>query len=217
VLEAPGVVNLSRGDDIVNRFIMLSSHDGTGKIEVRMAPWRRKTGTAITFDAGHPLAFKHTRNVRNRVQKARKVFNSVNNSWAEFSTGIQKMIAVTVTTAQAREFVESVLPASGDSDDPSTRMGNIHDDILNIYSNTGIGTRLPKCRGTLFGLVQAFTEWADIKRTVRSSSKRDEISAGLDARLVSDSAKKKSKAWAMALYLANQKSMHNVFNPKGAK
>ena len=39
---------------------------------------------------------------------------------------------------------------------------------------------------------------------LRQSSRRDEVAAGLDARLVSDSAKKKQKAWAMALYLSKK-------------
>lgn len=212
ILESDGVVSLSPGDNIVNRFIMLSSHDGTGKIEVRMTPWRAKTGTALTFDAGHPLAFKHTRRVNTRVQRARKVFKNVNTSWDEFSKGVQKMVTVKLTESQAKEFIENVLPTT--AKETSTRLENIRSEILTIYRDTGIGTRLPKCRGTLFGLVQAFNEWADIKRTVRKSKKRDEVSARLDAMLVSDSAKKKSKAWAMALYLANHKGMSGALTGK---
>jgi phage/plasmid-like protein (TIGR03299 family) len=202
VLESDGIIQLSRGDTIVNRFLMLSSHDGTGKIEVRMTPYRPKTGTAITTDASHPLAFKHTKNVRLRLGRARKIFTRVNQRWDEFSDGVKKMVSVTLNEKEAREFIEAVLPHT--SDEPSQRLINIRQDVFTIFRDTGIGTRLPKCRGTLFGVVQAFTEWADIKRTVRKSDKRDVASASLDAKLVSDSAKKKQKAWAMALYLSKK-------------
>jgi hypothetical protein len=126
------------------------------------------------------------------------------------------MISIPLTDRQSREFIESVLPHD-DKKGPSKRLENIRDDIYQIYQNTGIGTRLPKCRNTLFGVVQAFTEWADIKRTVRESSKRDEISARLDARLVSDSAKKKQKAYAMALWLSKQKSMSGALSGRRGK
>jgi phage/plasmid-like protein (TIGR03299 family) len=210
VLESDGVIQLSRGDKIVNRFVMMSSHDGTGKIEIRMTPFRPKTGTAITYDASHPLAFKHTRNVNTKLGRAKTIFSRVNANWNEFSVGVQRMVSVNMTEAEAKDFIEAVLPTStsgGAKREASARLENIRTDVLVIYRDTGIGTRLPKCRNTLFGLVQAFTEWADITRTVRKSTRRDAASAGLDARLVSDSAKKKQKAWALALYLAKNTKM----------
>ncbi len=212
VLESPGIVTLAPGDTIVNRFIITSSHDGTGKIEVRMTPWREKTGTAITTDAASPVAFKHTRNVSARVTQARKVFTSVNKRWDEFSEGVQRMLAYPLSEKDAKDFINNVLPTTTIGAEPSTRLENIRSEIFTIYRDTGIGTRLPNCRNTLFGVVQAFVEWADIKRTVRKSTRRDEISAMLDARLVSDSAKKKQKAWAMALYLSKQNQLSGSLN-----
>jgi phage/plasmid-like protein (TIGR03299 family) len=216
VLEADGVVTLGARDKIINRFLLLSSHDGTGKIELRMTPYWERVGTAMTLDAASPLSFKHTPLVSGRVARAHKVWRRVNETWNEYSNGVQRMISIPLTDRQSREFIESVLPHD-DKKGPSKRLENIRDDIYQIYQNTGIGTRLPKCRNTLFGVVQAFTEWADIKRTVRESSKRDEISARLDARLVSDSAKKKQKAYAMALWLSKQKSMSGALSGRRGK
>lgn len=208
VLEGEGSIELSPGDTIVNRYVMLSSHDGTGKVEIRMTPWREKTGTAITTNAAKPLAFKHTRNVAARVGMANKSFKRVNESWDEFSDGVKRMVGVNLSEDEAKQFIAAVLPSA--KAEASTKLENIREDIFLIYRDTGIGTRLPKCRGTLFGVVQAFVEWADIKRTVRKSSKRDEESASLDAKLVSDSAKKKQKAWGLALTLAKNKKMSGI-------
>jgi hypothetical protein len=112
------------------------------------------------------------------------------------------MVTVPLNEAEAREFIAAVLVSK--SDEPSKRLENLRQDVFTIYRDTGIGTRLPNCRNTLFGVVQAFMEWADIKRTVRKSDKRDAVSAALDARLISDSAKKKQKAWALALALSKK-------------
>jgi phage/plasmid-like protein (TIGR03299 family) len=213
ILEADGVVKLSKGDNIVNRFILSSSHDGTGKIELRMSPYRPRTGTALTIDSTHPLAFKHTRNVGARVAHARKAFSRVNEEWMEFTKGVQKMVSVPMSERDAQAFIEQVIPSASDS----TRIQNIRESIYLLYTTYGTGTRLPKCRGTLFGLVQAFAEWADLKRTVRKSNRRDDVAAALDAKLFADSAKKKQKAWAMALYLADQKKMSGALSGVGGR
>jgi len=194
VMVAPGTIKLSEGDEIVNRFVMTSSHDGSSKIEVRMTPYRQKNGTALTVDATRPLSFKHTPRVSARMGQARKIYKRVNDSWDTFTNAVGRMVLVKIDDKEARDLVTAVL---GDSD--STRMENIKEDILTVFKH-GTACQLPKCKGTLFGLVQAFAEWADHGRTVRKSSKRDEVSAGINARLIADSAAKKQRAWATALW-----------------
>lgn len=212
VLEAQQRLVLSPGDEIVNRYLILNSHDGTGKIQVRCTPYRAYSGIAFTTNATHPLSFKHTRKVHQRVANVKRIFRNINQNWELFQTGARKMMGIHMTPDQAREFVAAVLPAEGEAnekyltrpvknEDVSKRLENIRADILDVYWNKGIGTRMPQCRGTLFGLVEAFAEWADIDRTVRKSKVRDDVAAALDTRLVSDSAKKKAKAWGMALAL----------------
>lgn len=205
ILEADGVVQMGPDDNIVNRFVLTSSHDGTTKIEMRATPFWARPGTAITTDATRPLSFKHTRNVGVKLDRANKVIKVVNSRWNEFSAGVQKMVSVHLSEDKAKEFIESVLPHTGN--EASTKLENIRSEILTIYRDTGIATRLPKCRGTLFGLVQAFAEYADIKQTVRESTKRDKVSAALDARLMGAAAAKKQTAWGLALYMANDKRM----------
>lgn len=206
VLDAPGTMQLGPNDPILNRFVLTSSHDGTGKIEVRSTPWRSLTGTTFAVDTKtKPMAFKHTPLVSGRVSHAKKVIARVNKNWGEFTKGVQRMIGHRLTEQEARMFIDAVLPPSGK--EASTRLENIREDVFLIWRDTGIGTRLPYTKGTLFGLVQAFSEWADIKRTVRESKKRDEVAAALDAKLISDSARKKQRAFGLALYLAKNKKL----------
>ena len=171
-----------------------------------MTPWRKLTGTAITFDATRPLSFKHTKKVSDRIKRARAINKSVLKNWGEFTAGVQKMVAYPLSREQALEFINLVLP-TGDNSEASTKLENIRQHVYTIYTETGIGTRLPQCQGTVFGLVQAFCEWADIYKTVRKSKNRDDKAARLDARLISDGAKRKQKAWAFANYLVNNNKM----------
>ena len=198
VLESEGELMLAPGDSVKNCFVVRSSHDGTCKIEIRMTPYRTKTGTTFALNATKPLAFKHTPNVEARLAMARRTWSNVQTSWDEFSSGAKKMIATPVTEDEARQFIVGVLAAKKDS----TRAQHTADDIYQLFKNTGIGTRIPACRGTLFGLVQSFSEWADLHRTVRQSKNKNAVAAALDAKLISDSAKKKQKSWGMALHLS---------------
>lgn len=199
VLEATQKIVLSAGDEIVNRYTILSSHDGKGKIEVRSTPYRKLSGIAYTTNADHPLAFKHTKRVHERVAAVKKIFRNINKNWNEFEEGARKMMAIHLNADQAREFVEAMFPCNDDEEIP-TRTQNMRNDVLQLFYETGVGTRMPQCRNTLFGLVEAFSEWADT-RNVRKSQLRDEVAAGIDSRLVADGAKKKAKAWGMALRL----------------
>jgi phage/plasmid-like protein (TIGR03299 family) len=187
---------------IVNRITLMSSHDGSGKIEIRSTPSCTASGVAITTDASHPLSFKHTRNVNQRLQRANKVLASVTKTWGEFSASAKKMQGVAITDDQARKFIEDVIPAGAKE---STRLDNIHAELFEIYKFKGIATKLPQTKGTLFGIVMAVCEWSDGFRTVRASSKRDPVSAALESKLTMDGARKKSKAWGLALYLAKGK------------
>lgn len=167
-----------------------------------MTPFRTLNGTALTVDASRPLAFKHTPGVNGRINRARKIFKNVNHSWDEFASGVAKMVMVQVTDDEAKSFITNVL---GESD--STRMENIKGDIYATFK-TGTACVMPRCKGTVFGLVQAFAEWADHGRTVRVSKRRtDEKAARIDARLISDSAKKKQRAFSTALWFMKTKKI----------
>jgi len=202
VVEMPGEITLSAKDKIYNRILMTSSHDGTACIECRTTPYRPLNGTVMTIDANSPLKFKHTRNVSDKVQRARKIHRTVMANWDEFKGGVQKMISTPITDETARELIAALV---GDGD--ATRTVNLREEIYSVYKLTGIGTRLPQCKGTVFGLVQGVAEWADHHKQVRKSKKLNEAAAAINSHLIADAAKKKQKAWALALYLANNKSL----------
>jgi len=202
LLEDGQKIPVGKNEFIVNRITLMSSHDGSGKIEIRSTPSCTANGVAITTDASHPLSFKHTRNVNQRLQRANKVLSSVTKSWGEFSASAKKMQSVSITDEQAKKFIEDIMPAGAKE---STRLDNIHAELFEIYKYKGTSTKLPMCKGTLFGIVMAVAEWSDGFRTVRASSKRDPVSAALESKLTMDGARKKAKAWGLALYLAKGK------------
>lgn len=209
-MRSPGEIKIGEGDVIYNDYILKSSHDGSAKIELRLTPYRTGNGTALTVDAVKPLAFKHTTKVTDRINRARACGKRIVEAWAEFETSVARMIATPVTEQEARDFIDLVL--GGDKEKDSTRLANIKVDIYTLFKYTGVGTRHPRCRNTVFGLVEAFAEWADHHQTLRKSkkAKRDEDAAFLHSRLVADSAKKKQKAYAMACAMMKNRTLSSL-------
>lgn len=208
LLEGKGVFRLAPGFDIVNRYALLSGHDGDTKIEVRMAPYCPRTGTTITFDASRPLCFKHTRNSGARVRRASTVLRNVTENWNEFTRGVQKMVSFPISHTEGRAFIDAVISTT--IDEPSTKIENLREQVFDIWTTTGVGTRLPQCCNTVFGVVQAFAEYCDKFKTVRKSKIRNEVAAGIEARLCSAGAKQKQRAYAFGLFLANNKKLPTV-------
>lgn len=205
VLESPGMIKI--GDyEILNQFMLRSSHDGSTKIECRSTPFFTANRVALTIDATRPLCFKHTPNVRDRLARARTTFKRMNESWNEFGDGVKKMIVTRINDPDAKAFIEQITPSASES----TRIANIREEIFTLFKLTGMTRTLVQCQGTLFGLVMAVAEWADFHRTTRKTSKRSQDAAVLDARLVNDAAKKKQKAWALSLYMVNNKKLRGA-------
>ena len=198
VLESGDVMDLGNGDSIVNRVVLLSSHDGSGKIELRVTPYHKKSGTAQTLDVAG-LSYKHTLNVNQRLAKGRQALRKIEQAWEEFTEGAKRMQTVKLTDAQARAFIAEVLPSK--TKEVSTRLENIREDVYGIFKNTGVCRANPVCRGTLFGLVQAVAEYTDHSATIRASEKRNERTCNFDSKILNDGAKKKGKAMAAALRL----------------
>jgi phage/plasmid-like protein (TIGR03299 family) len=205
IIEMPGQITLSAKDKIYNRVLMTSGHDGGACIECRSMPYRPINGTVMTVDASSPLKFKHTLRAQEKIGRARKIHKRVIDNGDEFKAGVQKLVTVPISDAQAMEFIAAIV---GDGD--STRTVNVREDIFTVYKTTGIGTRLPQCKGTVFGLVQGIAEWADHHKKVRKSKLLDDKSAAISSHLIADAAKKKQKAWALGLYLAKNKSLRGA-------
>lgn len=205
VLESHETIELGDGDSIVNRIILLSSHDGTGKIELHMTPYRKKTGSAQVLDIPG-LSYKHTLNVNSRLATGRRAFARIEQAWNDYTAAARRMQMCEMTDAHTRAFLEQVLPSA--TKEVSTRLENLREEIYQVYKNKGIGRHNVKCRGTLFGLVQAVSEWADHYATIRSSSKRNSAASAFDSKLLKSGAAKKAKAWSAGLTLLKLRLSH---------
>jgi phage/plasmid-like protein (TIGR03299 family) len=201
VLQAPGVLDLGNGNEIVNEVVLRSTHDGTGRIEVRTTPRNINTGVVLTTDALRPLSFKHSKRALERVADAKKTIHRIGREWEAFTQAAKSLMSVPLNQAEARGFIASLVEGKASEEgEIGVRCQKLRDEIYERWVQ-GVSSKLPACRGTLFGLVMAVGEWCDFHKTVKKSKRFNNNAAELNARLLGDAAKKKAKAWSMALAL----------------
>lgn len=193
-LRGKGSMKLAHGDEIINEFYCRSSHDGSGLIEVQMTPRRSADGTVIPV--GTALRFKHSKRVEQRIAKARDTIVTIKREWEGFTDAVRKMAELRLKDEECQDYIARVLPST--QKNPSTKLENTRESIFRIWKN-GLGSRLPASANTLFGAMQAVMFWADNNKVVRSSSKRNEDDARIEALLSGDAATKKKKAYTVAL------------------
>jgi len=199
IMRAEGSIKLATDDVIYNEFTVTASHDGSAKLSFMMTP--RRTGNASVFAFEKPIiSYKHSKNVQAKIAKTHAILSKVKDHWADFSEATQAMSQVKLTEEEARSFIKGVI---GDGDHVRTQ--NVLAKIYDLYAHVGVGRVVPACRGTLFGLVQAFCEFADHHAIVRKSKYLDEAGAQLDSKTLGAAAKQKAKGWSMALTLLRKK------------
>lgn len=203
LLEAPGSINLGPKDMIVNRFVVTAGHDGKNKIVIRMCPFREKNGTASITET-KPLSFKHSRKSADRIAQARKTLKGVKYTWDTYEKDVQDLLKLSISDEDVRMYFETVI--EGDS----TQAENTQAKLYDIFKTSKTIGAVPHLKGTLFGATQAVVEWVDHYKTVRKSDIRDEVSASLDAQLISDGAKKKALSWGFALKLRDNFELKGV-------
>jgi phage/plasmid-like protein (TIGR03299 family) len=199
VMRAEGKIKLATDDYILNEFTVTASHDGSAKLMFMMTPRRTGNSSILTFDKPI-ISIKHTKNVAASIARVASILDKVSDHWEDFSDATQKMSQMTLTEDEARSFIKAVV---GKSD--TVRTQNIRAKVYDIFTKTGVGRVVPACNGTLFGLVQAFCEYADHHSTVRKSKYLDEAGAQLDSKTLGHAAKQKAKGWALALTLVKNK------------
>lgn len=201
ILESDDVIPLGDDDVIKNRIMVSSSHDGSGKILFLMTPYREKTGAAQVIPV-KGLAFKHTLNAEERIQKGKQAYSRIESAWQDYSDSAKRMIGVTMSDQDARDFFTGAITNPSGKD--TTAIENIRAEVYSLWKG-GPGSSNVKTNATLFGCVQAVIEYVDHRQTVRKSGKTREDAAAFDARMIKAGAKRKEKAWMMAKTLLNGK------------
>ena len=201
VMKSNKSVKLSGTDEVDCYFYVTTSHDSTRGLEVVFSPLRKANGTVLTIPNKDRIKFKHTKRVKDRVNKARISLSKVNSYFDEMETSFRLLRSVSLTASQFDVFIKSLVP---DPKEKTKAAEAVRADIETIYK-TGAAQQLPSTKGTMLGAYFAVIEYIDkISPTKKSKRRPNEHDATLHRLLEGSGAKDKAEAYAFALDMARQ-------------
>lgn len=198
VMKTPEYLSLGNGDNILCYFFLTSSHDGSMNADVFCAPYRPSTGSVITFPALRKLRFRHTKKVKERMDKAAWTLNKVKAYWEEATQTFPLMQTCKLSDDDAKFYFQTLVKDE-ERTDFTPQQETAIEEMFRLYKS-GTGAVAPACAGTILGAYLAAVDYYDQKKT-RKSKKRDEAAAELLDKLTGTAAQDKAQAYCMMLQL----------------
>jgi phage/plasmid-like protein (TIGR03299 family) len=177
-------------DDILEKYLILTnSHDGLSACRVYFSTVRvvcQNTLNASLRSMTNQVVIRHKGDIMAKVKEARKVLGLALDFYNDFEIDVKAMAQVQMNTVGAREYFDKVLQID-DEKEASTKAKNDRDIIHGLFEN-GAGNNRPGNRRTLWTALNAVTEFADHKKTVKNlkenpSNRLQSVWFGSSARL----------------------------------
>lgn len=161
-IDADGV-----NDEIVPFIAALNSHDGTTGFTVVATPWRPVCGNTERFavrDAFTSWTVRHTANIGNQIQEARRTLQMSNAYYDRLTAELEILARAELTLDQARDVVDVMfepLAVDATAKQATFRAGQV-DAVMAVY-----GDNAEHLGRTAYALERGVTEWLDWHRNIQ--------------------------------------------------
>lgn len=161
---------LAGGDEVQGRLLLSTGCDGsmaTSVSEVTIRVVCRNTLMAALNDRRGYVSVRHDQVFD--AQRVQEQLRSVSTHFDAFREAAQAMTRAQVSQRQAREFIARVVMP-----DPAIPLDEHRGfaRILALFDGEGMGADLPSSRGTVWGLLNAVTQYVDHEGRARSEDAR---------------------------------------------
>lgn len=190
-LQEPLVVKGDPRGETIPYFALQNSHDGSGSFRGQATMTRivcMNTSQVADLDArarGTEFMFKHTKNVSDRISQARDALSSWRQAISDWQVQQEHLISVPVTNSGVEYFLDKFIPMPPENLISERVRANVEQDRakwMGAYTSiTGEGIE-----NTVYGLVQASTEFAEHYRKAQNAESRFKRTFLARNRLVSD-------------------------------
>ena len=198
--QMPDTLECIKGDPIKTYVLLSNSHDGSASVEARYTTIRVVCQNTLHMALGKAKAtvsIRHTESVEARLKMAGGLLAGYQEHLGVFKNAMDLLAKVRINDEMIAAFE---LQMFGDVDKvPEGRGRTILTNNLSAFEKlllTGRGTEIPGVVGTAYGLVNAYTEWADFESQVKGTKDRT------NAIVFGAAAAKKTEALEYALVLA---------------
>lgn len=168
----PKTIRVGGFDDVQMRLLAVNTHDGTSPFTLSLHINRVPCTNAIELTkrqakgAQQHWELRHTSSIEGRVQQARETLQLTFAAVDEFEREAQELIEKSITERQFERLVENVFPIPPVATERQRdSIGQTRLQVRSIYrGETGTQEQI---KGTAWGALNAFVEWADWSREVR--------------------------------------------------
>ena len=153
------------GERAYNHLLLTTAHDGTACFEAILAPVLTVCNNTLQFNrrnAKTRVKIRHTLNVNDRMMEATEIIDAAAETFADSVTIMRNLATKKLSDAAARAFIEKHI-GKGDG----KRAENQRNVILDLYNGRQYGADLPSRKGTLFGVVNAISQYLETESTIR--------------------------------------------------
>lgn len=158
--------------DVIKRYLMLhTTHDGSGNVRAKETPIRvvcQNTLDLALSGAGTTYKIRHTKNMRDRLEEAKKIMGFAAKYDEAFETEAKALFATAVSNAEFNAMVLKAFPKPDDKKGAVTRWANKVSTLTDTWNgSTGSMDNLPK---NAWRALQAFTEDSQWNRQTRNGN-----------------------------------------------
>lgn len=187
--------------DVVNQYILITNaHTGKHSAIAMVTPVRVVCNNTLNMalkGKTNTITIRHFKNAQQKLQEAHKLLGFTTKYYSELSTTYNKMQQKKVTDSDVMRWVKKVLNAPANSEISTKRLNQVQS-VMSLYEN---GEGAQWSRGTLWGFVNAVTEYADFEKVVRGDE--TDKSKRLNSVWFGTGADLKQKAFNLALTQIN--------------
>lgn len=195
------IFEVVKNDPIKQHLLFTTSYDGGGSNEARGISTRvvcENTLNSAINEARAFISIRHTKNALSRLNMAAEIMKGYERQCRSFKEAMQELVKHPINDRLIKEF-EIEMFGDPTKVEPDSRSETILKNKTKKFEEllvTGKGTDIKGVVGTLYGMVNAYTEWSDWHSTVRGTTDRT------NAILFGQASKEKTKALELALVMA---------------
>ena len=158
------------GDDFDNYICFTNTHDGTGAVKVCSTNVRVVCNNTLNLalnTAKRSWTCKHMGRIEDKLQEAQRALQLAEEYTEQLSIYAERAANITIDEEKTYEVLKQLFPIS---DDASDRMKKNNQDAINDFRNCLVAVDLSPFYGTLWGLVNAASDFAYHRTPTRMTS-----------------------------------------------
>lgn len=171
LMRIAGVMRVNKTDDIVNKYLLITNgHDGVHTVEICLTSVRvvcqntLELALAEAKKTGNLFRMRHSANVKDRIAEAKDALGVVNKQFTDFNELINEMADMQMSKKSVDKFMKAV----GLDENENPRDKETIQQITALFES-GMGNKMKGVKGTLWALVNGFTQYVDHNRGTRQT------------------------------------------------